>query len=306
MTGLHGPGHPVWRYAIRYATPPSIVRAEVCLPQSRAPDRSRANSVEAMASRAERARSFGAIAEDYDRLRPSPAPAALDWLVPAGTEIAVDVAAGTGLLTRPLAARVPHVIAVEPDPQMRAVLAARSSGVEVLDGTGESIPLPDASADALFVSSAWHWLDPERAIPEIARVLRDGGRLGVLWTSRDRDIAWVRDLDRLPGEPPWDGAAEARHRRHRDIELAEGPAFEHVDRISFPSTRRMTLDEVVEMAGTYSAVITASPDDREAVLARARSMLRERFAGAAEIDFPMRSWCWRADRVARSQRLQGA
>jgi SAM-dependent methyltransferase len=252
-----------------------------------------------VASRAERAQSFGAIAEDYDRLRPSPAPEALDWLVPAGCEVAVDVAAGTGLFTRPLAERVARVIAVEPDPQMRAVLAVRSPEVEVLEGTGESIPLPDASADALFVSSAWHWMDPDRAIPEIARVLRDGGRFGVLWTSRDRDVEWVRGLDRLPGERPRDGAAEVRHRQHRDVELSEGGSFTHVERMSYPSTRRMTIGDVVELASTYSAVITASPDDREAVLARARSTVEQRFPGAAAIDFPIRSWCWRADRVPR-------
>jgi SAM-dependent methyltransferase len=252
-----------------------------------------------VASRAERARSFGAIAAEYDRVRPSPAPAALDWIVPADCEVAVDLAAGTGLFTRPLAERVPRVIAVEPDPQMRAVLAARSPGVEVLAGTGEEIPLPAASADALFVSSAWHWLDRDRALPEIARVLRDGGRLGVLWSSRDRDVEWVRDLDRLPHEPPWDGAAESRHRRDRDLDGVDSTLFERVERLSFAFERRMTIDDVVQLAGTYSAVITASAADCAAVLARARSVLAERFHGASLIDFPMRTWCWRADRVLR-------
>ena len=83
--------------------------------------------------------------------------------------------AGTGLLTRLLASRAARVIAVEPDERMRAVLRARSPGVSVLEGTGEAIPLPDASADGVFVSSAWHWMDPEDALPEIARVLRHGG-----------------------------------------------------------------------------------------------------------------------------------
>lgn len=252
-----------------------------------------------MASQAERAQSFGTIAADYDRLRPSPAPEALDWLVPAGCEVAVDLAAGTGLFTRPLAERVPHVIAVEPDPKMRAVLAARSPGVEVREGTGESIPLPDASADALFISSAWHWLDPERALPEIARVLRDGGRLGVLWTSRDREIEWVRDLDRLPHEAPPDDAAEAARRRRREVQVEEGGLFEHVDRLSFPFIRRMKVEDIVEMAGTYSAVITASAEDRAAVLARARVAVNEHFPDTEIADFPIRTWCWRADRVRR-------
>ena len=252
-----------------------------------------------VASREERARSFGSVAADYDRLRPSPAPEALDWLVPDGCDVAVDLAAGTGLFTRPLAARVRHVIAVEPDPQMRAVLAVRTPGVEVLEGTGESIPLPDASADGLFISSAWHWLDTDRAIPEIARVLRDGGRLGVVWTSRDRNLEWVRDLDRLPGDPPWDQDAETHHRRRRDIDVAKGELFEHVDRLSFPFTRRMAVEDVVGMAGTYSAVITASAEDRASVLARVRATVEERSGRGADLDFPMRTWAWRADRIPR-------
>ena len=139
--------------------------------------------------------SFGAIADDYDRVRPVAPPDAVDWLLPDDCQTAVDLGAGTGLLSRALASRVPQVIAVEPDPRMRAVLQARSPGVRVMAGTGEAIPLPDASADGVFVSSAWHWMDPDRAVPEIARVLRDGGRFGVIWTSRDRGSGWLREFD---------------------------------------------------------------------------------------------------------------
>jgi SAM-dependent methyltransferase len=259
------------------------------------------HSVGGVATREERAGSFGTIAADYDRLRPSPAPEALDWLVPPGCDVAVDLAAGTGLFTRPLAARVRHVIAVEPDARMRQVLAERSPGIEVLEGTGESIPVPDASADAVFVSSAWHWLDPPRALPEIARVLRDGGRLGVVWTSRDRDVPWVRDLDRLPGEPAWDGAREHQHRRHRDVDLehVEGVLFDEVERHNIAFTRRMAVDDVVELAGTYSAVITAEPDIREGVLQRARETVTRHYPGAEVVEFPTRTWCWRGRRVKR-------
>jgi SAM-dependent methyltransferase len=89
-----------------------------------------------MASRADRAMSFGAIADDYDRLRPQPLAEAVDWLLPDDCQTAVDVGTGTGLLTRALADRVAQVTAVEPDPRMRAVLRARSPGVRVLAGTG--------------------------------------------------------------------------------------------------------------------------------------------------------------------------
>ena len=87
----------------------------------------------------------------------------LDWLVPPGAEKVVDLAAGTGALTELLVARVPEVTAVEPDPAMRAVLADAAPGATVVEGTAEAIPLGDEDADAVFVSSAWHWFDPVRA-----------------------------------------------------------------------------------------------------------------------------------------------
>jgi SAM-dependent methyltransferase len=203
------------------------------------------------------------------------------------------------LLTRALLAHgVPRVIPVEPDPQMRAVLAERTPDVDALDGTAEAIPLADASVDAVFASSAWHWFDEQRALPEIARVLRQGGRLGVLWTSRDRDLEWVRGLDRMPGEPPLDADAEGRHRWRREVAAEHDQRFVNVARTTFAFARRMRFEDAVSMVATYSRVITAEPGYQQAVLDNARATLRGRFGDAEEIEFPMRSWCWRGDRAA--------
>ena len=242
--------------------------------------------------------SFGAIADDYDRLRPRPPTEAVDWLLPDDCQAAVDVGAGTGLLSRALADRVAQVTAVEPDPRMRAVLRARSPGVRVLAGTGEAIPLPDASVDGVFVSSAWHWMEPDRAVPEIARVLRDGGRFGVIWTSRDRESGWLHDLDLARAASAVDPAAGARP-GHHEVELPEGAPFTEIETRSFAFSRAMTIDDFVDMYATTSRLITASPQDRATELARVRAALRERFPDAAQIDVPMRSRCWRADRVRR-------
>jgi SAM-dependent methyltransferase len=243
--------------------------------------------------------SFGAIADDYDRLRPNPAPDAIDWLVPSDCRLAVDVAAGTGLFTRALVGRAERVIAVEPDDRMRAVLAERTPGVEALAGTGESIPLPDAAADAVFVSSAWHWLDPELALPEIARVLRDGGRLGVLWTSRDGEVEWVRDLDRRPSADVWNSEAEREHRRLRAAGLTETTLFDDIAMQTFGYSRRMEVVDVIEMVATYSGVITASDADRAELLESVTEKLADLFPGESAIDVPMRSWCWRGSRISR-------
>jgi len=256
--------------------------------------------------------SFGRVAETYDRVRPGPAPAAVDWLIPAGCGVAVDLAAGTGLFTRALLGRVPDITAVEPDGRMRAVLAQRTAGVRVLDGRGEAIPLADASADGVFVSTAWHWLDPALAIPEIARVLRDGGRLGVIWTSRDRAEDWVAELDLLrlpavPGEGREREADEPRTadqvredlERHHSVTLPPGAPFGRAEAASFTFTRMMEVNDVIDWLATNSAFITAPPARRDAGLARCKAALLAQAAGDSRVEMPLRSWCWRADRLPR-------
>ena len=249
--------------------------------------------------------SFGAIADDYDRVRPAPAPEAIDWLLPRRRDVVVDLGAGTGLLTRAVAATAGHVIAVEPDDRMRAVLAERSPGVEVLAGRGEAIPLPDACANAVLVSSAWHWMDPARAVPEIARVLRDDGRFGVIWTGRER-LPWLRagewfaagDQDVATRRTAEERAV--REREGRQVTLPDPNPFRNIETRTFQFTRRMTIPDLVEWLMTYSRVITASDEVKAAGRARATAALADRFAGATEIDVPMHSRCWRADRVPRS------
>src|SRR5580658_2607332 len=185
--------------------------------------------------------SFGSVAGDYDRYRPPPPPQALDWVVPPGAQAVLDLAAGTGVVTRELvrrAAGTQRIIAVEPDERMRAVLAAGCPEAEVLAGRGEDIPLPDASVDAVVISAAWHWLDPERAVPEMARVLRVGGRLGVIWISRDARVPWVAEFNELAHESREAGARGRR--RRREVTFPAGiplsPAEELTVEYSLPRT----------------------------------------------------------------------
>lgn len=226
----------------------------------------------------------------------------MQWLLPPRCEVAVDVGAGTGLFTRTLVGRADEVVAVEPDARMRAVLTERSPSVRAVEGSGESIPLQDRSVDAVFVSSAWHWMDPERAVPEIGRVLRDDGRFGLIWTSRDRDVDWVRNLEVLPGDDMSELDAPDRfRRRHQHVVLPDPQIFHNVERETFNFVRTMTVDDVVAMLATYSGVITAAPQERERRLANARRVLADQFPGAATVDVPMQSRCWRADRTARDR-----
>jgi SAM-dependent methyltransferase len=243
--------------------------------------------------------SFGAVADEYNRLRPTPPAVTLEWLLPPDAGLVVDLAAGTGLLSRAL--EVDRIIAIEPDGRMRAVLQANSPGVQVIAGVGEALPLRDASVDAVLAHSAWHWMDPELAVPEIGRVLRDGGRFGLIWSSRDREVDWVREVDALrePSESVVDATPLRPRHRNRDVALPTPHEFADTETASFTFTKTVPIDDFAPMIGTYSRIITASDQERAQILSRVRAAVEARFPGATEIELPMRSLCWRATRVAR-------
>ncbi|MFT3853863.1 MAG: class I SAM-dependent methyltransferase [Ilumatobacteraceae bacterium] len=145
-------------------------------------------------------RSFDSAAREYEAGRPGYPDELIDWWAslgafPPGGRV-LDLAAGTGKLTRALLGRGVDVVAVEPLAGMRAELRSvpALAGIEVLEGAAEAMPLPSASVDAVVVGQAFHWFDPTVALPEIARVLRPGGGLGLAWNDDDLDgaPAWVR------------------------------------------------------------------------------------------------------------------
>ncbi|HEY3869521.1 MAG TPA: class I SAM-dependent methyltransferase [Actinocrinis sp.] len=146
-----------------------------------------------------RASSFGAAAAQYAQHRPGYAEAAIRWcLAPVGDASqpvrVLDLGAGTGILTGGIARLGADVVAVEPDPEMRAELRRRLPAVRVLEGRAEELPLPDQSVDAVLCGQAMHWFDMDRALPEIARVLTPGGVLAGLWNVEDDRVGWVAEL----------------------------------------------------------------------------------------------------------------
>src|SRR3954452_3714546 len=148
-----------------------------------------------------RARSFDSVAEAYERARPGWPAAAMDALVDRlgldERSAVLDLAAGTGKLTRALVPRFASVIAVEPLDGMRAVLEQVVPGARALAGSAEAIPVDDASVDAIAVAEAFHWFEPEAAVAEMARALRPGGGVAVLYNRRDRgsdEAAWQREV----------------------------------------------------------------------------------------------------------------
>ncbi|MGH9090025.1 MAG: class I SAM-dependent methyltransferase [Acidimicrobiales bacterium] len=245
------------------------------------------------APRAVRALSFGGISEDYDRFRPAPPVAALDWLLPEVARTVADVCAGTGAFTRVAAGRVDRVVAVDLDPRMLAVLGARSTA-SVLCASGDALPFADRALDAVVVSSGWHWLDPARAVPEIARAVRAGGTLGVVWNGPDRTSEWVADLfDRRRSAD--DLPAQSR----RMLSIPDGQPFSAPDRRVIRWSIPRTRSELLGLVGTYSRVITSGADERRAELRRAEALIERLPAapGLDRIDLPMRAFCWRAVRT---------
>ncbi len=249
-----------------------------------------------MADREARRLSFGAVAADYDRFRPSPPPQALDWLIPPGAQAILDLAAGTGIVTRQLIGRAGRVVAVEPDGRMRAVLAAGCPEAEVLDGRGEAIPLPDASVDAVVISAAWHWLDPARAVPEITRVLRAGGTLGVMWTSRDDRVPWVAEFNALARESREAGraAAGSARRRRREVTFPPGTPLSPPEERRVEFSLPMTAEQLAGLLGTYSGVITLGPEQRDQFSRRVRAFLDRQ--PWQRVDLPMICRCLRSTR----------
>lgn len=197
---------------------------------------------------------FGTAAAAYDHYRPTYPPAALQWALGAEPLRVVDLGAGTGLLTRVLLRLGHQVIAVEPDPRMRAQMSANGDLVEPQAGSAEAIPVPDGSVDAVVAGQAYHWFDPDKAHPEIARVLRTGGVFAPLWNLRDESVPWVAELSRVAnGLPRRDGSYAAA------FEYDFGPLFHHTERKAFRHIVSMTADSLLAMIRTRSWYLTASP-----------------------------------------------
>lgn len=236
------------------------------------------------------ASSFGAAAAAYERGRPPYPPAAVDWLLPTGASRVLDLGAGTGKLTRQLRDRGLDVIAVEPLEGMREQLARAVPGVPVHAGSAEEIPLADGSVDAVLVAQAWHWVDRSRAVPEVARVLAPGGRLGLVWNIRDEREDWVAELSRILADP-----SPGNHGRE-DRGLI-GPPFGPVERVEVEWAHRISRDELIDLVASRSYVITLPDEQRAAVLAGVAHLAdtRSGLAGPDGLVLPYVTECYRAE-----------
>ena len=210
---------------------------------------------------------FAAVADAYERGRPGYPYEAVRWLVGEEPCDVVDLGAGTGKLTRSLVALGHRVTAVEPLDEMRAQLAAVLRDTTVLAGTAEAIPLPDASADVVTSGQAFHWFDHAAALPEIARVLRPGGRLALVWNSRDDRDPWTARMSAIIGNETV---------RPEDLlPLDESEPFDPVETASFEFEQWLDRNTLLDLVLSRSYCAKLPAEDRDPILAAIGSLYDE-------------------------------
>lgn len=210
----------------------------------------------------ERARAFGSVAAEYDRGRPTYPAEAVRWLLGEAPLEVVELGAGTGKLTAALLAAGHRVTAVEPLAEMRAVLAERAPGAARRDGTAEATGLAAGCCDAVVAGAAFHWFDRSRAFPEIQRLLRAPGALGLLGNGFELSAPWVARLRELLG-----GARLGSRGHWPEAEELHG-WFARVEDAEFPFTDTVDRAKLRDLALSRSNVATLAPDQRADVLAR--------------------------------------
>jgi SAM-dependent methyltransferase len=219
---------------------------------------------------------FAEVADTYERGRPEYALAvvgaiAAELRIPEGATV-LDLAAGTGKLTRALLDGGLDVVAVEPQAPLREILAANIGEERVREGLAEAIPLPDASVAAVTVADAIHWFDHAPALAEIRRVLAPGGGLAVLSTGPDwSGASWAHEVGTLMAElrpkhphydgPPWQDAVRA----------AEG--WGALREIRVTSNQPARAERIVDYIGSISWMAALPQEQRTETLARVQALV---------------------------------
>jgi SAM-dependent methyltransferase len=222
---------------------------------------------------------FGLGADPYERSRPGYPPEAVTWLgertrLAFGAEV-VDVGAGTGKLTRLLTAIGAHIVAVEPVAEMRRHLQG-IAGVDVLAGSAEAIPLPDASADIVTVAEAFHWFRGDAALAEIHRVLRPGGSLALLWNRLDVTDSFAASFHELVERNR--GHAPVRDTGRWRQTVDQTTLFSTPEVRIFDNTHRLERGGLADLAASETSIAILPDPRRTKVLAEVDALERTRAA----------------------------
>lgn len=244
------------------------------------------------------AEGYAAVGADYEKGRPEYAPDPVAYLLQrlgvahaSDDKVIVDLAAGTGKFTRALLGAGVMPIAVEPVAHMRETFRETTPGVDVLDGTAESIPLEDHSVDALIAAQAFHWFDGPAALTEIHRVLKPLGGLGLVWNRQDLDVDWVREI--------WEEVDVRRDDTPHAWTYEWKRAFQASDRFSplistaFRSVQTTDREGLVARVTSISFIATGSEESRNELIAHVHRVCDD-YGLPETFDLPLNCyvhWC---------------
>lgn len=230
------------------------------------------------------ARSFASVAEAYDRARPSYPEDAVSWLVGSEKSRILELGAGTGKLTELLVAAGHDVIATDPSPEMLEQLRVRVPGAVTAVAGAEQIPLASRSVDVIVCAQAFHWFEHELALAEIARVLRPGGTLALVWNMRDVGIPWVRKLGAVIGSEDRDDLAAPAEKCEY---------FGPVEVEEFRFWQVVRRPELFDLVRSRSYVALLSEAERSDVLARVGALYDDYGRGPDGMQLPYLTKCFR-------------
>lgn len=233
------------------------------------------------------ARSFGSVVDAYDRARPDYPLEAVRWLTGDEPLSILELGAGTGKLTHALVELGHDVHATEPDEAMLEVLSRNVPTARLSATTAEEIPAADATYDLVIAGQAYHWFDKEKALPEIARVLKRGGSLALVWNVRDERIPWVKRLGNLIGRQDVTGAGP-------DAALEESPYFGPIESTSIKHWQTVNRVSIRELALSRSNIATLPPAEQEAKLAEVLAFYDDFGRGMDGMQLPYLAQCYRA------------
>lgn len=241
--------------------------------------------------------SFGGVADAYDRGRPGYPREAAAWLAGDAPVTVLELGAGTGKLTEQLVSLGHDVHATDPDAAMLAKLGDRLPDVRTSQASAEEIPAGDRSYDVVVCAQAFHWFDHATALPEIARVLKPGGRLALVWNERDQRVPWVRKLGAIIGTQD--------QLREPVTVLEESSLFGEVEEEQFRFRQQVDQVTIKDLVLSRSNVATLSPEQREAKLAEVAAFYADYGRGMDGMQLPYAARCFRTRVVDRPASYSG-
>jgi ubiquinone/menaquinone biosynthesis C-methylase UbiE len=232
------------------------------------------------------AHSFGGVVDAYDRARPTYPRAAAQWIVGQEAATVLELGAGTGKLTQQLVDLGHGVLATDPDQAMLDRLKRNLPEVSTLPASAEELPVGDHGFDAVVAAQAFHWFDLDRALPEVARALKRGGRLGLIWNYRDESIPWVRRLGKVIGtQEQLVDPTQA---------IKDSSLFGEVEEQRFTHWQQVDRKSIQDLVLSRSNVAVLDEDARAAKLAEVVALYDEYGRGMDGMQLPYVTRCFRA------------